>query len=86
MSTEHYCHVAAAMNITVSGFCNFQFKLHAVIRSSLAMIHSADSGQRSCVSVADFFNSFESHCKSVLIAIAAFHCIQLPSKPTVDYI
>ncbi|KAJ7350876.1 hypothetical protein DFH08DRAFT_995936, partial [Mycena albidolilacea] len=76
----------AAMNITVSGSRNLRFKLRAAIRSSLAMIHSADSGQRSSISVADFFNSFESHRKSVLIAIAVFHCIQLPSKPTVDYI
>jgi hypothetical protein len=85
MSTEYYCHVAAAKNITVSGSRNLQFKLRAVIRSSLAMFHLADSGQSSCVSVADFFNSFESHCKSVLIAIAVLHRIQLPSKPTVHY-
>jgi hypothetical protein len=78
MSTEHYCHVAA-MNITVSGSHNLQSKLRAAIRSSSPMIHLADSGQRSCVSVADFFNSFENHHKSVLIAIAVFHRIQLPS-------
>jgi hypothetical protein len=85
MSTEHYCHVATAMNITVSGSRNLRFKLRAAIRSSLAMIHSVDSGQRSCVSVADFLNSFEIHRKSVLIAIAAFHRIRRPSKPTVHY-
>jgi hypothetical protein len=31
ISTEHYCHIAAAMNITTSGSCNLRFKLRAAI-------------------------------------------------------
>ncbi|KAJ7240189.1 hypothetical protein C8J57DRAFT_1245408 [Mycena rebaudengoi] len=86
MSTEHYCHVAAAMNITTSGTRNLRFKLRAAIRKHLVSITSADSDNCSSTSVTDFLNSFESHRKPVLLAIAAFHRIQLPPKPTVESI
>lgn len=86
MSTENYCHVAAAMNITASGTRNLRFKLRAAIRQHLLTVTAADSDNRSSASVADFFNSFESHRKSVLVSIAAFHRIQLPNKATSEQI
>jgi hypothetical protein len=66
------------MNISVSGSRNLRFKLRAAIRKKLLDVNSAAMDNRSAVSVADFFDSFESHCKPVLIAIVAFHRIQLP--------
>jgi hypothetical protein len=84
MPTEHYCHVAAAMNISVSGTRNLRFKLRAAIRKNLFHINLAESVNRCSASVADFFNSFESHRKPVLIAIAAFHRINIPPKANAE--
>ncbi|KAJ6530469.1 hypothetical protein DFH09DRAFT_1093515 [Mycena vulgaris] len=85
MSTENYCHVAAATNITTSGARNLRFKLRAAIRPHLMKISQEESGNRSSASVADFFNSFESYRKPVLVAIAAFHRIELLEKATVEH-
>ncbi|KAJ6543192.1 hypothetical protein DFH09DRAFT_1088894 [Mycena vulgaris] len=85
MLTENYCHVAAAMNITTSGTRNICFKLRAAIREHLMKISQEESDNRSSASVADFFNSFESYRKPVLVAIAAFHRIELPEKATVEH-
>lgn len=41
---------------------------------------------RSSTSVADFFNSFETHLRPVLLSVAALHRIEVPSKSEVEAI
>ncbi|KAJ7797444.1 hypothetical protein B0H14DRAFT_3157472 [Mycena olivaceomarginata] len=62
ISTESLSHVAAALNISVSGDRNLRFKLRAEIRKHAETVACAGPEIRSSASIADFFNSFESHC------------------------
>ncbi|KAJ7323606.1 hypothetical protein DFH08DRAFT_817642 [Mycena albidolilacea] len=80
------CSCCCRMNISVSGNRNLRFKLRAAIRKKLLQVNSAEGDNRSSVSVADFFNSFESHRKPALLSIAALHRIQLPKKPGAEEI
>jgi hypothetical protein len=84
MSTESLLHVAAALNLTVSGSRNLRFKIRALIRNTLNSITS--SVNYSSASVADFFNSFESHRRPVLVSIAALHRIDVPTDATIKVI
>jgi hypothetical protein len=84
MSTESLLHVAAALNLTVSGSRNLRFKIRALIRNTLNSITS--SVNYSSASVADFFNSFESHRRPVLVSIAALHRIDVPTDATIEVI
>jgi hypothetical protein len=84
LSTESLSHIAAALNITVSGTHNVRFKLRAAIRSHTKTINAAEEGFRSSASMADFFSSFESHQKPVLLSIAALHRIDISERVTVD--
>jgi hypothetical protein len=78
--------VAAALNLTVSGShkLNLRFKIRALIRNTLNSITS--SVNHSSASVADFFNSFESHRRPVLMSIAALHRIDVPTNTTIEVI
>ncbi|KAJ6612472.1 hypothetical protein B0H10DRAFT_1952274 [Mycena sp. CBHHK59/15] len=84
ISTESLSHVAAALNISVSGDRNLRYKLHAVLRRHAETVSSAGPDIRSSASIADFFHSFESHRKPVLLAIAALHRIQVSEKATIE--
>jgi hypothetical protein len=84
LSTENLSHVAAALNISVSGVRNIRFKLRAAIRNHANTVSTATASIRSSASIADFFNSFESHRKPVLLSIAALHRIHLPERTTVE--
>jgi hypothetical protein len=62
ISTEHLCHVAAALDISTSKSSrNLRFKIKAAIRKHLLTVETAAIESRSCASVADFFDSFEAH-------------------------
>jgi hypothetical protein len=61
MSTESLSHVAAALNIPVPGVRTIRFKLRAAIHKHADTIFLDDADASASVSVADFFNSFESH-------------------------
>ncbi|KAJ7234431.1 hypothetical protein C8J57DRAFT_1531590 [Mycena rebaudengoi] len=84
MATENLCHVASSLNITTVGSRNLRFKLKNAIRQNLVTVASAVADSRSSASVADFFSSFESHRKPVLLSIAALHQVQLPDKPGME--
>ena len=84
MSTESLSHVAAALNISVPGARNLRFKLRAALKGHVNTINSSETHAHSSASVADFFNSFESHRRPVLLAIAALHQIPVEDKPSVD--
>jgi hypothetical protein len=84
MSTENLSHLAAALNIYVSGVRTLRFKLRAAIRKHADTINAANSRISTSASIADFFNSFESHRKPILLSIAALHRIQVPDKSTVE--
>ncbi|KAJ6492080.1 hypothetical protein C8R45DRAFT_1096126 [Mycena sanguinolenta] len=87
ISTEHLCQVAAALNFSISRSTrNLRFKINAAIRKHLLTVESAPIESRSSASVADFFDSFESHRRPILKSIAALHRVELPEKPTVDQI
>ncbi|KAJ6592649.1 hypothetical protein B0H19DRAFT_1245492 [Mycena capillaripes] len=86
ITTEHLCHVAAALDITPSVRRNLRFKLRAAMRSYLETCQSTSVESRSSASVAEFFNSFEAHCRPILMFIAALHRIQLPPKCNVKVI
>lgn len=87
ISTEHLCHVAAALNIsTLKSSHNLRFKIKAAICKHLLTIESATIESRSFASVADFFDSFEAHQRPVLLSIAALHRVELPEKPTTNHI
>ena len=87
ISTEHLCHVAAALNFAISRSTrNLRFKIKAAIRKHLLTVESAPIESRSSASVADFFDSFESHRRPILKSIAALHRVELPEKPAVDQI
>jgi hypothetical protein len=74
ISTEHLCHVAAALNIsTLRSSRNLRFKIKAAIRKHLLTVQSATIESHSCASVADFFDSFEAHRKPILLSIATLH-------------
>ncbi|KAJ7237777.1 hypothetical protein C8J57DRAFT_1246779 [Mycena rebaudengoi] len=82
ISTEHLVHVASALNISVPGARNLRFKLRAAIRKHLEALNCATL--ETSASVADFFNSFESHRKPTLLSIAALHQIPIPEKASVE--
>ncbi|KAJ7836888.1 hypothetical protein B0H14DRAFT_3141615 [Mycena olivaceomarginata] len=84
MSTENLSHLAAALNISVSGVRMLRFKLRAAIRKHADTISAANARVSTSASIADFFNSFESHRKPILLSIAALHRIQVPDKSTVE--
>ncbi|KAJ7204982.1 hypothetical protein GGX14DRAFT_397918 [Mycena pura] len=86
MSTEYLCHVAAALNIRLSGSRNLRFKLKAELRKYLQSCQSTSVESRSSVSVAGFFSSFETHLRPALVSIAALHRVELPSKCNVEHI
>ncbi|KAK7006909.1 hypothetical protein R3P38DRAFT_3213677 [Favolaschia claudopus] len=92
MSTESLSHIAAALDITVSGSRNMRFKLRAALRAHLNIEYADSCKLGQCLliidasSVADFFSSFESHRKPALVAIAAFHRIALPPNATTEQI
>jgi hypothetical protein len=77
ISTESLLHVAAALNISV-------FKIRLAIRKHAEAVSSADTEFRSSASVTDFFSSFESHRRPILLSIAALHRIQVPERATVN--
>ena len=83
ISTDSLSHVAAALNISVSGTRNLRFKPR-VIRKHSETISSADATFNSSTSVAEFFNSFESHRKPILVSIAALHCIPVGEEATFE--
>jgi hypothetical protein len=84
ISTESLSHVAAALNISVPGVRNLRFKLRTALKKHADTIASASTELRSAASVADFFNSFESHRRPILLSITALHRIQVPDKCSVD--
>ncbi|KAJ7439569.1 hypothetical protein B0H11DRAFT_2205761 [Mycena galericulata] len=86
ISTESLSHVAAALNISVPGVRNLRFKLRAALKKHVDTISTASTELRSSASVADFFNSFESHRRPILLSIAALHRIQVPDKSSVDWL
>ncbi|KAJ7478440.1 hypothetical protein FB451DRAFT_1172772 [Mycena latifolia] len=86
ISTEHLCHIAAALDITPSGSRNLRFKLRAAMRNHVQSLQYTSVESRSLASVGDFFNSFEAHLKPVLLSIAALHRVQLPAKPSTETI
>jgi hypothetical protein len=86
MSTESLLHVAAALNLTISGSRNLRFKIRALLRNILNSIASSETHNHSSASVADFFNSFESHRRPVLVSIAALHRIEVPTNATIEMI
>jgi hypothetical protein len=86
MSTESLLHVAAALNLTISGSRNLHFKIRALLRNILNSIASSETHNHSSASVADFFNSFESHRRPVLVSIAALHRIEVPTNATIEMI
>ncbi|KAJ7611290.1 hypothetical protein FB45DRAFT_875488 [Roridomyces roridus] len=77
LSTESLLHVAAALDITISGTRNLRFKLRGEIRKHQDTIRNSGSEFQSSASMADFFDSFDSHTKPVLLSIAALHQIPL---------
>ncbi|KAJ7208403.1 hypothetical protein C8J57DRAFT_1540697 [Mycena rebaudengoi] len=83
ISTEHLCHVAAALNVTTTGQRNLRFKVKAAIRKHLLTVESATVESRSTASVADLFNSFEAHRRPTLLSIDH---IPLAEKAAVDQI
>jgi hypothetical protein len=83
ISTEALSHVAAALNISVPGDRNLRFKLRVALRKYAENVSSAGTHVRSSTSIADFFNSFESHRRPVLLSIAALHRIQVSEKATI---
>jgi hypothetical protein len=72
------------LHISVSGARNVRFKLRAAVRSHTNIVAAEDVSSCSSASIADFFNSFESHRKSTLVSMAALHCIQVPEKTTIE--
>ncbi|KAJ7924534.1 hypothetical protein B0H13DRAFT_2578761 [Mycena leptocephala] len=84
ISTEALSHVAAALNISVPGDRNLRFKLRVALRKHAENVSSAGAHVRSSTSIADFFNSFESHRRPVLLSIAALHRIHVLEKATID--
>lgn len=84
MPTEHLSHIAAALYISISGKRNLRFKLRAAIRKILNAVSSSDVDELSSTSVADFFNSFESHRRPVLLSIAALHRIDVPPRANIE--
>lgn len=80
ISTEHLCHVAVALDIRPSGPRNLRFKFRAELRKYLQTCQSTSVESRSSASVAQFFASFETHWRPVLVSIAALHRIELGSK------
>ncbi|KAJ6509775.1 hypothetical protein DFH09DRAFT_1288674 [Mycena vulgaris] len=85
MSTEHYCHVAAAANITTSGTRNLGFKLRAAIREHLMKISQEESDNCSLHQLQISLTHLKVTRKPALVAIAAFHHIELPEKATVEH-
>ncbi|KAJ6450885.1 hypothetical protein C8R45DRAFT_1083799 [Mycena sanguinolenta] len=73
ISTESLSHIGAALNLSVAGDRNLRFKLRSAIRKHAEAVTSAGVPIRSSASIADFFNSFETHRKLVLLSIAALH-------------
>jgi hypothetical protein len=74
----------AALNISISGKRNVGFKLRAAIRKIQSTVSSSSGGDDlSSPSVADFFNSFGSHHRPVLLSIAALHRINVPPKTNI---
>jgi hypothetical protein len=61
ISTESLSHVAAALNLSVAGDRNRWFKLRSAIQKHTEAVTSAGVHIRSSASIADFFNSFETH-------------------------
>jgi hypothetical protein len=83
MPTEHLSHVAAALNISISGKRNLRFKLRASIRKILTTLSDASEvDSLPSASVADFFNSFESHHRPVLLSIRR-RCLVILRSPIV---
>jgi hypothetical protein len=70
-------HIAAASDIYVSGDCNLSFKVRSAIGKHAEALSSADTDIRSPASIADFFKSFESHCR--LFFWLLLHCIAFKS-------
>ncbi|KAJ7207628.1 hypothetical protein GGX14DRAFT_396446 [Mycena pura] len=78
MATESLSHVAAALNIPVPGVRTMRFKLRAAIGRYADSISSDKANVTNpSVSVAEFFNSFESHRRPILMSIAALHRIEM---------
>jgi hypothetical protein len=86
ISTESLLHIAAALNISVSGDRNLRFKVRSAIGKHAEALNSANIDIRSSASIADFFKSFESHRRPILLSIAALHCIQVPVTATNDFL
>ncbi|KAJ7818577.1 hypothetical protein B0H14DRAFT_2601155 [Mycena olivaceomarginata] len=86
ISTESLLRVAAVLNISVSGDRNLRLKVRSVIGKHAQSVSTADTNAYSSTSIADFFKSFETHHKPVLLSIAALHHIQIPQSATVDSI
>jgi hypothetical protein len=85
ISTESLFHIAAAVNISVSGDRNLRFKVHSVIGKHAEGLSSVGTDVCSSASIADFLKSFESYCRPILLSIAALHCIQVPANTTNDF-
>jgi hypothetical protein len=91
MPTENLSHIASALQINISGSArlrsrNLRFRLHASLRKVLDNIASGPPRSRSSASVADFFNSFESHSRLVLVSIAALQRVPLAPRATINEI
>ncbi|KAJ7822190.1 hypothetical protein B0H14DRAFT_2598709 [Mycena olivaceomarginata] len=84
ISTESLSHVAAALNLSVARDRNLRFKLCSAIRKHTEAVTSADVDIRSSASIADFFDSSETHRKPILLSIAALHRIEVPEKLTIE--
>jgi hypothetical protein len=74
------------LNITISGERNLRFKICAAIAKHCDIVNCADSNNHSSASITDFFHSFESHRRPVLLSIAALHSIKVPGNAMIDFL
>jgi hypothetical protein len=79
-------HIAAALNIHVSGMQNLCFRLCGEQRKYSENLCSVDINHWSSATAAEFFHCFEKLQRPALISIAALHCIQIPNKATIEFL
>ncbi|KAJ7203306.1 hypothetical protein GGX14DRAFT_398885 [Mycena pura] len=76
-STESLSHIGAALNLSISGKCSLWFKFRSALQEHLKSLVNDDPELDTSSAVADFFDSFENHCKPTLLAMAALHQIDV---------
>ncbi|KAJ7821753.1 hypothetical protein B0H14DRAFT_2598999 [Mycena olivaceomarginata] len=86
MSTESPAHIAAALNIHVSGVQSLPFRLCGELRKYSENLCSVDINHWSSATVAELFHSFEKLQRPALISIAALQRIQIPNKATIEFL